>query len=85
MTSVARSAPDGIWVPGGGIEIPCEYVLYGMKKDHEKVRQMLQNTEVEEAKARRLKLPCVTVYFLVIVIMYMYAMLNDTRVILPHE
>ena len=33
VTSVARSAPDGVWVPGGGIEIPCEYVLYGMKKD----------------------------------------------------
>ena len=30
VTGVARSAPEGVWVPGGGIEVPCEYVLYGM-------------------------------------------------------
>ena len=29
---VARSAPEGVWVPGGGIKFPCEYVLYGAKK-----------------------------------------------------
>ena len=32
VTGVARSAREGIWVPGDGIEIPCEYVLYGVKK-----------------------------------------------------
>ena len=31
VTGVARSAREGVWVPGGGIEIPCEYVLYGVK------------------------------------------------------
>ena len=25
VTGVARSAREGVWVPGGGIEIPCEY------------------------------------------------------------
>ena len=29
VTGVARSAPEGFWVPGRGIEVPCEYVLYG--------------------------------------------------------
>ena len=33
-TSVPRSAPEGVWVPGGGIEIPCECVLVGVRKDH---------------------------------------------------
>ena len=27
VTGVTRSASEGVWVPGGGIEIPCEYVL----------------------------------------------------------
>ena len=31
VTGVARSAREGVWAPGGGIEIPCEYVLYGVK------------------------------------------------------
>ena len=68
VTGVARSAREGVWVLGGGIEIPCEYVLYGVKKDCEKLDKINapKHTEVEEAKARRLKLPCVTVYFLVI-------------------
>ena len=26
-----QAAPEGIWVPGGGIEIPCTYKLYGAK------------------------------------------------------
>ena len=37
VTGVTRSAPEGVWVPGGGIEIPCEYVLYSLKKDREKL------------------------------------------------
>ena len=32
LTGVAGSAPEGIWVPGGGTEFPCKYVLYGAKK-----------------------------------------------------
>ena len=26
-------APEGKWTLGGGIEIPCRYILYGEKKD----------------------------------------------------
>ena len=26
-----RAAPEGMWVPGGGIEIPSTYKLYGVK------------------------------------------------------
>ena len=26
LTGVARSAPEGGWVPGGGIGFPCEYI-----------------------------------------------------------
>ena len=33
VTGVERSAPEGVWVPGGGIEFPSEYVLNGAKKD----------------------------------------------------
>ena len=47
VTGVARSAPEGVWVPGGGIECPCEYVLYGAKKDHENVRQTPRSTKIK--------------------------------------
>ena len=32
LTGVAGSAPEGVRVPGGGIEFPSEYVLYCAKK-----------------------------------------------------
>ena len=51
VTGVARSAPEGVWVPGGRIEFPCEYVLYGAKKDREKVRQTLR--EVQKSRKRK--------------------------------
>ena len=31
VTGDPRSAPEGKWVIGGGIEIPCKYRLYGPK------------------------------------------------------
>ena len=52
VTGVARSAPEGVWVIGGSIEFYCEYVLYGVKKDRENVRQTLR--EVQKSKNRRL-------------------------------
>ena len=68
VTVVTRSALEGICVPGGGIEIPCEYVLYGLiKRTVTKLDKCSEHAEVKEAKVRRLKLPCVTVYSLVIV------------------
>ena len=33
VTGVERSAPEGVWVPGGGIEFPSEYILDSAKKD----------------------------------------------------
>ena len=39
VTGVARSVPGGVWVPGGGIEFPCEYVMYGAKKDGKNVTE----------------------------------------------
>ena len=39
INDVPRLAPEGVWVPGGGIEIPCkyQYVLYGVIKDNSSV------------------------------------------------
>ena len=51
VTGVARSAPEGVWVPGGGIEFPCEYVLYSAKKDRKGVRKTLR--EVQKSRKRK--------------------------------
>ena len=40
------------FVPGGGIEFPCEYVLYGAKKDREIVRQTLQKVQKSRKRKR---------------------------------
>ena len=53
VTGVARSAPEGVWVIGGSIEFPCEYVLYGTKKDRENVRQILR--EVQKSRKRKIE------------------------------
>ena len=45
VTSGPRSAPEGVWVPGGGIELPCEYVLFGAKEDRKSVRQTLRELQ----------------------------------------
>ena len=31
ITGEKRRAPEGTWVLGGGIELPCKYYLYGPK------------------------------------------------------
>ena len=41
-----------VWVPGGGIEIPSEYVLYGVKNIQREVRQMLRNTQKSRKRRR---------------------------------
>ena len=51
ITGVPRSAPEGVWVPGGGIEFPCEYVLHGAKKDRDNVRQILR--EAQKSRKRK--------------------------------
>ena len=41
ITGPPRSAPEGVWSVGVGIELPCEYVLHGAKKDRSHVRTAL--------------------------------------------
>ena len=31
ITGGKRRAPEGTWVPGGGIELPCTYYIYAAK------------------------------------------------------
>ena len=54
LTGVAGSAPEGVWVPGGGIEFPCEYVLYGAKKYRKIIWQTPKSTKVKKTEKRRL-------------------------------
>ena len=68
LTGVAGSAPEGVWVPGRGIEFPCEYVLYGAKKDREIVRQTSEKYKIQENGKEKTELRtyvCPTVYCLV--------------------
>ena len=37
------SAPEGTWVLGSGIEIPCRFYLHALKKDKRQIRQKLKN------------------------------------------
>ena len=31
VTGEKRGAPEGVWVQGGGIELPHKYFVYGLK------------------------------------------------------
>ena len=42
ITGDSRSAPEGTWARGGGIELPCKYKLYGPIKHKINVRKMLE-------------------------------------------
>ena len=42
VTGEPRSAPEGSWVIGGGIETPCKYLVYADKKLKSKIRTMLR-------------------------------------------
>ena len=41
VTGNPRPAPEGKWVIGGGIEIPCKYRLYRPKSVKKEVRAAL--------------------------------------------
>lgn len=43
ITGQHRKAPEGTWVLGGGIELPCTYFLYGPKLHIRFVRDMLKH------------------------------------------
>ena len=42
ITGKHRRAPEGTCVPGGGIEIPCTYFLYGAKIHKKYVRKVIK-------------------------------------------
>ena len=41
VTDPPRPAPGGMWLKGGGIVIPCHYILYGQSKEKHGVRKHL--------------------------------------------
>jgi len=70
VTGVARSAPEGVWVPGGGIEFPCEYVLYGAKERTRKRKEdSPRSTEVKKTKKRRLNYLSYCLLFIVLAVL----------------
>ena len=50
ITGPSRSAPEGTWVSGGGLEHPCQYVLFGNKKYRPQVRQILRGMKIKKEK-----------------------------------
>lgn len=45
VTGQSRSAPEGVWVQGGGIEIPCRYeieVQKGLKNLRRELKKKLE-------------------------------------------
>jgi len=42
----SRSAPEGVWVQGGGIEIPCVYEI-GVKKGLRSLRKELRDKLIQ--------------------------------------
>ena len=43
ITGQSRKAPEGTWVLGGGIELPCRYFLYGPKIRKREVRKCIKD------------------------------------------
>ena len=46
VTGEPRSAPEGTWVIGGGIETLCKYLIYTDKKLKSKIRTMLRKASM---------------------------------------
>ena len=42
ITDGFREASEGRWVPGGGLELPCKYVVHGRKEHRATVAEVLQ-------------------------------------------
>ena len=40
-----RRAPEGTWIPGGGIEIPCTYKIYSAKINKRTIRRNIRGAE----------------------------------------
>ena len=46
ITGYRQPAPGGMWVPGGGIVVPCTYKIYGKKENKKTVRTALHTAEL---------------------------------------
>ena len=46
VTGDPRSAPEGTWVIGGGIETPCKNLIYADKKLKSEIRTMLRKASM---------------------------------------
>jgi len=53
ITREARKAPEGSWVIGGGIELPCVYYIYGSKKHKAQVRKGIQKLRIHCREATK--------------------------------
>ena len=45
ITGEKRGAPVGVWVQGGGIELPCKYFVCGPKKFMARVKSELRKRQ----------------------------------------
>ena len=43
ITGQSKKAPEGTWVLGGGIKLPCRYFLYGSKIRKREVRKCIKD------------------------------------------
>ena len=43
ITGQSKKVPEGTWVLGGGIELPCRYFLYGPKIRKREVRKCIKD------------------------------------------
>ena len=46
ITDEKHAAPEGVWVRGGGIEVPCKFYEYGQKENKFRVRREIRATEI---------------------------------------
>ena len=52
VTGMSKAAEEGVWVQGGGIVIPCTYILYGKKVDKVYVRKEMR----KKSRSKRSKI-----------------------------
>ena len=45
ITGEKRRAPEGTWVPGGGIELPCIYYIYAAKIHKNYIRNKIKEAQ----------------------------------------
>ena len=46
ITGKSRHAPEGTWVLGGGIKIPCQYTIIGPNIDKKNCRKDLRKAQL---------------------------------------